>query len=164
YPRRPLPERGRASRLVQAWRAFTGLDIGCSLRLMAESASAVLCTSCGARNKAKWEFCARCGEPLVDATAETLVPRSARAPSAAPDTDEVLLGPDVSPWNGPIAFVILVALTGVIAACWRTAKEGVPPVEAKPGVLTLATLPPTPPPAVATTANGEEAFPKGNHL
>jgi Flp pilus assembly protein TadD len=131
---------------------------------MAEPGAAVLCTSCGARNKAKWEFCARCGEPLVDATAETLVPRSARAPAKAAEKDEVLLGPDASPWNGPIAFVILIALTGVIAACWRTAKEGVQPVEAKPGVLTLATLPPTAPPAVATSARGDEAFRKGKQL
>jgi Flp pilus assembly protein TadD len=129
---------------------------------MAGQGDSVFCAICGARNKVKWEFCVRCGEPLVDGSLETLVPRS---PVRTVPDDDAPQRTGSSPWDGPLAAAFLLAFTGVAAACWRTASEGVEPVKAKPGVLTLATLPSTPSPSAAPAdASGQEAFRRGRQL
>ena len=46
-----------------------------------------ICPACGARNKAAWEFCARCSEPLGDVP---LGSDAAVAASSAEETTEAI--------------------------------------------------------------------------
>src|SRR5688572_25974237 len=95
------------------------------------------CRSCGTLNKPKWEFCARCGEPL-DAAAVSQA-------EAAPPPDEPEYDSDVSfPWR-PLLSLSLVA--AVIAAAVAIRRAG-------PATSDVAIVMPTvavePPPAGAS--------------
>jgi tetratricopeptide (TPR) repeat protein len=74
---------------------------------------AVVCPSCGSRNKANWEFCVRCGEELAGAavTAETLVDA---APESRPSSTAEGAAPVAGAGGGPswltFGVAVLVAL------------------------------------------------------
>lgn len=116
---------------------------------MARADDALLCPGCGARNKAKWEFCARCGESLQGA--ETLVPKKK---VEAPRKDEgggrkkgafkaeVRGGrAEGSPLWAGFAIVALVATAGV--GVWYATEKG-PASEPRAAGLTVPTQPPKP--------------------
>src|ERR1700682_2115081 len=112
-----------------------------------------LCPSCGGRNKAKWEFCARCGESLADVPVG--VPDSARPASAEPivDMDEPF------PWRGILGTAVAI---GAAVAFWNF-KPGKPP---DPGIFAVPTnqpsgLAPAPKPALSAAA---KAFEDGSNL
>jgi Flp pilus assembly protein TadD len=130
---------------------------------MARADEALLCPACGARNKAKWEFCARCGESLQGA--ETLVPRKAegattprgkKKPGLKVEVHERSTGSGL--WAG-LATVALVAIG--IAAVWNVMRQGPAPTPERAG-LTLPTQPPKPAAAAARAGGpGELAFQEG---
>ena len=66
-----------------------------------------VCSSCGARNKPKWEFCVRCGESLADAVSSSA--SSAPEEAAAPAGD--------FPWKSWLVTAVLavVAIGGYFA-------------------------------------------------
>ena len=125
---------------------------------MARPDEAVACPACGARNKAKWEFCARCGESLQGA--ESVSAAKKTAPSAEP-TD----GPSTSSGN-TILFGLSFALLVAIAVFGiRYALQMGPAPAPEPAALTVPTQPakPTPVPAQVQGA-GAAAFQQGFRL
>jgi Flp pilus assembly protein TadD len=119
---------------------------------MARADDALLCPACGARNKARWEFCARCGESLQGAA--TLVQKKVEAPKKAGPGERTKgsFKAEVSGgraegsalWAG-LAVLALVAT--VIAGVWYSVQRGPAPTPPAAG-LTIPTQPPNP--AVAT--------------
>src|SRR5215510_5322370 len=111
---------------------------------MARPEEAVACPSCGARNKAKWVFCARCGESLqgAEAVSAGAAPRKAAAARTA-DPD----GPPESSSRNTIlfglTFFILVAVTGFAIRYYRQVGPWPPP---EPATLTVPTQPAQPSP------------------
>src|SRR5437762_3379149 len=78
-----------------------------------------VCPSCGGRNKAKWEFCARCGESLADVPVGAAETTSAATVAGEPivDMDEPF------PWRGILGTVVAISAA---VAFWNF-KPGKPP-------------------------------------
>ena len=125
---------------------------------MARPDDAVACPACGARNKAKWEFCARCGESLQGA-------ESVSAAKKTPPSTEPSDGPPTSSAN-TILFGISFALLVAIAVFGiRYSLQMGPAPAPEPAALTVPTQPakPTPVPAQVQGA-GAAAFQQGFRL
>ena len=146
-----------------------GEAVGCRLfSAMARADDALLCPACGARNKAKWEFCARCGESLQGA--ET--PRSPKKAETARKDERAgarrgrsrprcaVVGPSGSPLWAGLAVVALVAT--VAAGVWYALQKGPAPGPRAAG-LTVPTQPakPEPPPVPAQGKAQEPRVPGG---
>jgi tetratricopeptide (TPR) repeat protein len=101
-----------------------------------------ICPACGQKNKAKWEFCVRCGESLSDVT---LVNESALAAAAAPagGAEVVALPGPAIPWVLVIALVILLGGAVLVARRYSILGEYAP----DPGIFAGPTLPASLPPA-----------------
>ncbi len=115
-----------------------------------------VCPSCGARNKAKWEYCVRCSESLQG------VPLGGASAAAAAIPGEVAQdygeGP---PWGSIFGTLILIAI-GV--GIYQLA--GQPVAAPPPELFTVGTIPPalpTPPPALGR-APGREDYDAGIRL
>ena len=125
---------------------------------MARSDEAVTCPACGARNKAKWEFCARCGESLQGAAspvaAKKVAPAAARA-QVAP----------TSSWNGLLFGLAFAALLATVVFAVRYSRQNGPEPAPTPAAFTVPTQPAkaTPPPA-PTQGPGSAAFQQGFKL
>jgi Flp pilus assembly protein TadD len=99
-----------------------------------------ICPACGARNKAKWEFCVRCGESLEDVTVVMQAPGAAAEAPAVEEAEPLQpagAGPGIFAWVG------LVLVVGIAFAFLRS-QEGrtdprlfvAPTVERVPNVVT----------------------------
>src|SRR5688500_12296899 len=64
-----------------------------------------ICPNCGARNKAKWEYCVSCSEPLAGVPTGDEVAASVIPPTSTPDEGETAL-----PWKSLLAFVAAVGV------------------------------------------------------
>lgn len=109
-----------------------------------------ICPNCGARNKAKWEYCVKCSEPLQDVALGGGEPE--------PRTYEAAAEGEPLPWGSIAAFLALFAL-GIFAYNYFSQPAAAPP----PELFTIGTLPPslpTPPPA-AEKAPGQEEYEAG---
>lgn len=116
---------------------------------------ALLCPSCGARNKPKWEFCARCGESLQGAVVDPAVAKtqvSARGKSKGKLS--ILVHEkeaDSSLPPGLILGIGVVLLAGLAFAGWRFARSSPASQAADPNLFAIPTQPSTrpvlPPPA-----------------
>ena len=113
-----------------------------------------VCPSCGARNKAKWEYCVRCSESLADVPLGA--PGAAAAAAASPDVvadyDEGL------PWGSIFGTLVLLAIA---VSVYRLAGE--PPAAPPPNAFTVGTIPqalPSSPPA-AQGRPGREEYDEG---
>ncbi|HVQ29305.1 MAG TPA: tetratricopeptide repeat protein [Vicinamibacteria bacterium] len=127
---------------------------------MARLDEAVSCPACGARNKGKWEFCARCGESLQGA--ESVVP----AKKAAPARERAQGAPaGGSSGNNLLFGIAFAALVGTVVYAVRYMRESGPAPAPAPAALTVPTQPgkPTPPPA-PTSGPGAAAFQQGFKL
>jgi predicted Zn-dependent protease len=105
-------------------------------------ASAVICPACQARNRAQWDFCARCGESLENVA-----------------ITEAEVGPAAQGDLGPLYLVMMVAvLAGTVAlACRDLATHPAPPA-ASPGVFGgLAAPAPAPSPVTQPGSGDAEA-------
>jgi tetratricopeptide (TPR) repeat protein len=112
---------------------------------------AVLCPSCGARNRPDWDFCARCNEPL-----EGALP-AGPAPAAAARGIEERSASLLPAWA--VATMALLAFAGLTLAAWRSVSDAPPLDAADPRLFTIATrpaeLPKAPQPIVPGAAEYE---------
>src|SRR6185295_19224055 len=111
---------------------------------MARLDEAVSCPSCGARNKGKWEFCARCGESLQGA--ESVVAAKKPAPAARSAAARSEGGP-TSPLNNVLFGVVFAALVATVVFAVRYSRANGPMPAPTPAAFTVPTQPgqPTPP-------------------
>jgi Flp pilus assembly protein TadD len=134
---------------------------------------ALLCPSCGARNKRTWEYCARCGESLQGAVAEA-APAAAKT-QAAPRAKGKSKGklnilvherePESSMPPGVILGIGAVILVGLAFAGWRYARSAPPPQAADPSLFAIPTLPSVRPEApVPQSGPGGEDYNEGLRL
>src|SRR5690349_7922142 len=116
------------------------------------------CPSCGALNKPKWEFCARCGEPLTgDAPAAGAA--RAPAPSAGRRTE-----PDEGisfPWK---TVLVLALAGGAIWASFKVRGAGTP--SGGESTFVMPTVPSAAPAATSAvpTSEGEKHLAEGRRL
>ena len=117
-----------------------------------------ICPACGARNKAAWEFCARCSEPLGD------VPLGSDAEVAtvsAPEATEDVVDDAPGSYGMPLLAVAAAVIAGWAALSIRGSENPKPPSTG----LTFATLPAsTPPYSPAPEAPGRAQFEEGRRL
>lgn len=99
-------------------------------------AASVVCPSCGARNKTKWEFCARCGDSLQGVAPDG---GPARKGNTSADARPVVEDTGGFSWRGPLLALVTVAL---LYGAWSFYRAGAP--KADPGLFTIATQPPAP--------------------
>jgi tetratricopeptide (TPR) repeat protein len=95
-----------------------------------------VCPACGARNKPKWEFCVRCGEPIEAQT--VVMGAGGSAGSSADDVDEYVADEGSGAWRGVLLFVLAVGGAGALAWWLRPSAAG-PPTD--PGLFTMPTTP-----------------------
>ena len=130
---------------------------------MARPNEAVLCPACGARNKGKWEFCARCGESLQGAASavSASAPRKGASPKGVSRAADDAF-PRPSPWNTALAgAAILALLAAVTTAVWYARKQGPAPLP-DPAAFTFPTTPAQPKAVeVKPGSPGEKAFQEG---
>jgi Flp pilus assembly protein TadD len=115
-----------------------------------------ICPNCGARNKAKWEYCVSCSEPLAGVPTGDEAAASVIPPTSAPDEGE-----NAFPWKSLLATA---AALGVAVWIYQAARE--PAAAPPPELFSIGTLPPSlPPPMVAATRDpGEEDYQAGVKL
>jgi len=118
---------------------------------------AVLCPSCGARNRPDWDFCARCNESLEGAVAaEDVTPAVAASEVEAPS-------PSLLPgWT--VATITLAALAALAVVAWRSASTAPPLEAADPWLFTIAPRPPEPLKPLPPTAPGAAEYEAGLRL
>ena len=110
-----------------------------------------ICPSCGARNKAKWEFCVRCSESLQDVPLESAQAKAAGVEPGETGSAEAAVTPGF--WiTTATGFVVLMA-----AGVYTARNFAGEPARPDPGIFTLpvvnqATPPPAPPVRPATPA------------
>jgi len=121
-----------------------------------KSADYKVCPACETRNRAKWDFCIRCGESLqaVATTRETVAAAAADegAPSAGVARPLLTLGG-----------VVVIALLGYwVVQAFRSGEAERP----NPQIFTMATVPPAPPSAGPAPAQGPgvKDFDEGRRL
>jgi predicted Zn-dependent protease len=117
-----------------------------------------ICPACGARNKAKWEYCVSCSESLQGVPLGTPAARGATAATAATSVDDDDEG---LPW-GKIAGTLL--LVGIAFGIYHLARQ--PNPAPPPELFSIGTLPPSLPPAMAVTEKtpGQEDYDAGLKL
>jgi predicted Zn-dependent protease len=112
-----------------------------------------VCPNCGARNKAKWEFCVKCSEPLQG------VPLGGAAPSAA-ETADVVADEEYGgiPWGSVAAAIVAVALA---FGAYKVFQE--PAAAPPPELFSMGTIPPSLPPVQerAPRPAGQEEYEAG---
>jgi predicted Zn-dependent protease len=113
-----------------------------------------ICPNCGARNKAKWEYCAKCSEPL----AAVPLGDAGEGAAAADVAPEAAADAEPFPWGTLVTFVALFAL-GIVSYNFFSQPAVAPP----PELFTIGTLPPSlPPPGPAEVKGpGEEDYEAG---
>lgn len=111
-------------------------------------ASAVICPACQTRNRAQWDFCARCGESLENVA----ITESEEGPAPPGDL-------------GPLYLVLMVTvLAGTVAlACRDLANHPAPPA-ASPGVFTFGGQAPPGPSPAPVSLPGSRAAEAGRRL
>ena len=141
--------------------SLRGGPLGVDWSWMARPGEAVACPACGARNKAKWEFCARCGESLQgaeasSAAAKKIAPVAERAqgvPTPTSSGNTILFG---------VSFALLVACA--VGAVRYSRQLGPAPAPEAVG-LTVPTQPAKSTPVPAPTQGpGSAAFQQGSRL
>jgi tetratricopeptide (TPR) repeat protein len=115
-----------------------------------------LCPGCGTRAKAKWEFCPRCGESLVNAPAASSTEAAVSVPEAAVADDYDDAG---GSWKGLAGAVAVLAVAMV--AFVKLRNPGPPPASA---VFQVPNDSPPPATAPPLKKKGAEAFENGRIL
>jgi tetratricopeptide (TPR) repeat protein len=139
---------------------------------MARPDDPVLCGACGARNKAKWEFCARCGESLQGALPAAaparVVDSSSTLPTKAAGKRALVIqthAQEPSATDNFLAGASMLALVATLASAVVYACRSEPPPPPVPAGLTIPTQPPKPGAAVAPQgSSARKAFQEGYRL
>jgi Flp pilus assembly protein TadD len=125
--------------------------------------AALICSACGARNKEKWQFCARCGESLEGA--QEAGDSEATAQTYLDDTDGDLEAPAeaLPSWLVVLVGVVALAILGV--GTWQHVKS-TPPTTLSSSVFAFpSTAPPLPvPPPTTGLSRAAEAHQAGRKL
>lgn len=117
---------------------------------------AVVCPNCGALNRPRWQFCARCNESLEGALPE----EQGRPTSGAPGGAE---RPSTLPANAVLVASVL-ALVVIGTAAWRFAGSAARPEGPSPEVFKMAPAPSELPSAPPPTGAGVSDFEAGRRL
>jgi len=131
---------------------------------------ALLCPSCGTRNKPMWEYCVRCGESLDGAAVDAPTAKAQAAPRAKRKGKGLSIlvherEPESSLPPGLILGVGVVILVGLAFAGWRYARTAPPSQAADPGLFTIPTLPSSrPSPPAPASGPGSEDYNEGLRL
>jgi tetratricopeptide (TPR) repeat protein len=132
---------------------------------------ALLCPSCGARNKRTWEYCARCGESLQGAETEPVAAKTVVAPRTKAKGKGKLnilvheRAPESSLPPGLILGVGVLILAGLAVAGWRYARTASTPQVADPSLFAIPTRPSSrPQPQPPASGPGSEDFNEGLRL
>jgi len=124
---------------------------------------AVLCPSCGTRNRPDWEFCARCEESL-----EGALPAEDTADDATAKVKTLkveLRAFEVSSLTGSSVLVVAVLALGVLGfAAYRHVTTTTPPEGPNPQLFTIATRPVERPRVPPSGEAGVSDFDAGRRL
>src|SRR3954470_10644063 len=90
-----------------------------------------ICPNCGTRNKAAWEYCARCGEDLH------AVPLGAAAAPVVADVEEE---PSGGSWLGLVGPLVAIGLVAYAATRLHRPQGAARP---DPAIFTIPTVPPS---------------------
>jgi predicted Zn-dependent protease len=114
-----------------------------------------ICPNCGARNKAKWEYCVSCSESLQ------AVPLGNPAAVAAPVADTGVDDGEGVQWRSILGGALAL---GIAFGIYHLARQ--PNPAPPPELFSIGTLPPSLPPAMAATekAPGQEDYDAGLKL
>src|SRR5262245_57875413 len=121
---------------------------------MAKQEKSKTCPACGTRNKAKWEFCVRCGESLQgventdDAPATTVVMGAQPAEETEADAGDSATG---------TVFAMLLAVAGVGFFAYWMQRTAAPENPVEPSAFQIPTLPPSAPSTLAVAADDGSA-------
>src|SRR6266568_1658221 len=102
---------------------------------------ALICPACQTRNRARWEFCVRCGESLQDVT---LSPAPSREAVEPPDPEGVEEDAAEQQDTGEAGMVLLVGVLVLIvlnAVACLYVRDKPPPARPSPDLFTLGTQP-----------------------
>jgi len=114
--------------------------------------SSKVCPACGTRNKAKWEFCVRCGESLQSVGVSDETAAKASEPAAG---DDVVVVEERSPLATGLSLLLMAAVViGVVM--WIQRSPG-PDTAVETTAFQIATVPPSLPTASASPASPAEA-------
>src|SRR5262245_54436240 len=125
---------------------------------MAPREQSKVCPACGTRNKAKWEFCAKCGESLqkvdvADGATTTATPSIQLSDDAEADGSA----------TGLIATGAFL-LAGIVAAVWLMQHNKPAEVPVESSSFQLPTLPPAPLPRASQAPSVNNSFEEGRRL
>jgi tetratricopeptide (TPR) repeat protein len=120
---------------------------------MPMAAEFLVCPACQARNKPKWEFCARCGESLQGVAVQSGGP--------APREPEMAEGAG----GGLSLAMVLLAVVGLAAGAWAffSMRGSEAAAKPEPANFNFGTQPPkpAPPPPSNPSAPGQKEFDEG---
>src|SRR5438445_1735919 len=123
------------------------------------------CPACQTRNRARWEFCVRCGESLQDVTltsAALLEPVEPSDAESVEDTSAELQDPGDAGMVLLVGVLVLIVLNAV--ACLYV-RDKPPPARPSPDLFTVGTQPPNlPAPAKVPDRPGARDFEEGRRL
>lgn len=131
--------------------------------------AALICSACGARNKEKWQFCARCGESLEGAPQTGDTEATIRTYLDDTDTDYDYDDDQEPPAEAMpswlVVFVGVAVLAGLGVGTWRHVKD-TPPTTLSSSVFAFpTTAPPLPkPPPPKGLSRAAEAHQAGRKL
>ncbi len=122
----------------------------------------LICPACQTRNRARWEFCVRCGESLQDVTLTSAIPLEPLEPSDAESVEDASAEQQEPGDGGMVLLVgvlVLIVLNGV--ACLYV-RDKPPPARPSPDLFTLGTQPLSAPvPAKVPDRPGARDFDEG---
>jgi len=124
------------------------------------ASDSVVCASCGARNRAKWEFCARCGESLQGATPQQAAAKPAK-PATGSKAKPTIVPPRGRQSAGWLGLVVAILIGGV--AVFLSRGFAFTPAKLPPIAVTGPSDPPTAAPQTASDA-GRAYYAEGVRL